>query len=66
MALYSFIGVAVTSATIIIYGETIWNPVDIPTNFKDPVALVIAMVSFASPRWRPACSVPRPRKQRIL
>ena len=28
MALYAFIGVAVTSATMIIYGETIWNPVD--------------------------------------
>src|SRR5215471_6964234 len=28
MALYSFIGVAVTSATTIIYGQTIWDPVD--------------------------------------
>src|SRR5437016_3671500 len=29
MALYSFIGVAVTSATTIIYGQTIWDPVDV-------------------------------------
>jgi NCS1 family nucleobase:cation symporter-1 len=29
MGLYSFIGVAVTSATVIIYGETIWDPVQL-------------------------------------
>ena len=33
MALYSFIGVAVTSATTIIYGHPIWNPVDLLTRF---------------------------------
>jgi NCS1 family nucleobase:cation symporter-1 len=46
MALYSFIGVAVTSATTIIYGETIWNPVDVLTHFENPAVLVIAMVSL--------------------
>lgn len=29
MALFTFIGVAVTSATVVIYGEAIWNPVDL-------------------------------------
>ena len=29
MALFSFIGVAVTSATVVIYGEAIWNPVEL-------------------------------------
>ncbi len=29
MPLFAFIGVAVTSATLIIYGEAIWNPVDL-------------------------------------
>src|SRR4029078_7177280 len=28
MALYSFIGVAVTSATIVIFGKALWDPVD--------------------------------------
>ena len=37
MALYSFIGVAVTSATTIIYGKTIWDPVDVLTRFTNPV-----------------------------
>jgi NCS1 family nucleobase:cation symporter-1 len=46
MALYAFIGVAVTSATTIIYGETIWNPVDVLTHFKNPVVLVIAMLAL--------------------
>src|SRR5689334_9182440 len=31
MALYSFIGVAVTSATIVIFGKAIWDPVDVLT-----------------------------------
>jgi len=46
MALYSFIGVAVTSATTIIYGKTIWDPVDVLTHFKNPVLLVFAMVAL--------------------
>jgi NCS1 family nucleobase:cation symporter-1 len=46
MALYSFIGVAVTSATTIIYGITIWDPVDVLTRFKNPVVLVVALVSL--------------------
>lgn len=46
MALYSFIGVAVTSATTIIFGETLWNPVDVLTRFTNPAVLVIAMISL--------------------
>src|ERR1051325_4341093 len=46
MALYAFIGVAVTSATTIIYGQTIWDPADVLTRFKNPVVLVIAMVAL--------------------
>jgi nucleobase:cation symporter-1, NCS1 family len=46
MALYSFIGVAVTSATTIIYGHTIWDPVEVLTRFTNPVVLVVAMVAL--------------------
>jgi NCS1 family nucleobase:cation symporter-1 len=46
MALYSFIGVAVTSATTIIYGQTIWDPVDVLTRFTSPLLLVIAMLAL--------------------
>ena len=46
MALYSFIGVAVTSATTIIYGATIWDPVDVLTRFTNPVLLIVAMIAL--------------------
>ena len=46
MALYSFIGVAVTSATTILFGQTIWDPVDVLTRFTNPVVLIIAMLAL--------------------
>ncbi|HEY5753824.1 MAG TPA: NCS1 family nucleobase:cation symporter-1 [Chthoniobacterales bacterium] len=46
MALYAFIGVAVTSATTVIYGVTIWDPVDVLTRFTNPIVLVVAMVAL--------------------
>jgi NCS1 family nucleobase:cation symporter-1 len=46
MALYSFIGVAVTSATTIIYGAPIWEPVDVLTRFSNPIVLVVAMLAL--------------------
>jgi NCS1 family nucleobase:cation symporter-1 len=46
MGLYSFIGVAVTSATFVIYGKEIWDPVELIAMFKNPVVLTIALVSL--------------------
>ena len=46
MALYAFIGVAVTSATTIIYGKTIWDPTDVLARFRDPAVLIIAMLAL--------------------
>lgn len=46
MALYSFIGVAVTSATTLIYGKTLWDPVDVLARFHNPLVLVIAMIAL--------------------
>jgi NCS1 family nucleobase:cation symporter-1 len=46
MGLYSFIGVAVTSATVIIYGETIWDPVDLLARFRNPLVLTVAMLAL--------------------
>ena len=46
MALYSFIGVAVTSATVIIFGESLWNPVDVLTRFDSPTVLITALISL--------------------
>jgi NCS1 family nucleobase:cation symporter-1 len=46
MGLYSFIGVAVTSATVVIYGTPIWDPVQLLTKFSNPAVLVLAMISL--------------------
>jgi len=46
MALYSFIGVAVTSATITIYGKAIWDPVEVLARFRNPWVLSVAMLSL--------------------
>ena len=34
MPLFAFIGIAVTSATVVLYGEAIWNPVDLVTRLS--------------------------------
>ncbi len=46
MGLYSFIGVAVTSATVVIYGSAIWDPVDLIAKFTNPFVLAIALLSL--------------------
>jgi nucleobase:cation symporter-1, NCS1 family len=46
MALFSFIGVAVTSATVVIYGETIWDPVVVLSKFSNPIVLGVAMLAL--------------------
>ena len=46
MTFYSFIGVAVTSATAIIFGQTIWDPVQVLARLGNPVAVVIAMLAL--------------------
>src|SRR5206468_7199988 len=47
MALYSFIGVAVTSATTVIYGAPIWDPIALLERFENPAVLTLAMLSLA-------------------
>src|SRR5687768_1285010 len=45
MTLFAFIGVAVTSATMIIYGETIWDPVVLAGKFENKLLVSIAMIA---------------------
>jgi len=44
MTAFAFIGVAVTSATVIIYGEAIPNPVDLMKKFESVVVILFAML----------------------
>jgi NCS1 family nucleobase:cation symporter-1 len=47
MALYSFIGVAVTSATIVIYGGfPIWDPVVLISRFTNPLVLGVSLFAL--------------------
>jgi NCS1 family nucleobase:cation symporter-1 len=46
MTFYSFVGVAVTSATVIIFGQAIWDPVVVMSKLQNPLAVVIAMVAL--------------------
>ncbi|HTD21504.1 MAG TPA: NCS1 family nucleobase:cation symporter-1 [Terriglobales bacterium] len=46
MTLYSFIGVAVTSATVVIYDTAIWDPVQLLSRFHSPVAVVISLLAI--------------------
>jgi NCS1 family nucleobase:cation symporter-1 len=42
MALYAFIGIAVTSATVVLYDKPIWDPVVLLAKFRNPVVLFVA------------------------
>jgi len=46
MTLYSFIGVAVTSASAVLFGQPIWDPVELLGKFNQPVVALIALVAL--------------------
>ena len=46
MGLFSFIGVAVTSATLVIFGKAIWDPVALVARFEAPVVHVVALLGL--------------------
>jgi nucleobase:cation symporter-1, NCS1 family len=46
MTLYSFIGVAVTSASVVLFGQAIWDPVKLLGQFHQPVVASIALVAL--------------------
>ncbi len=47
MILFSFIGVAVTSATKVIFGELIWDPVKLLARVGGPLVLFLAMLGLS-------------------
>src|SRR5438477_3545619 len=46
MTFYSFIGIAVTSATMIIFGQALWDPVAVLSRLGNPFAVVLAMIAL--------------------
>jgi NCS1 family nucleobase:cation symporter-1 len=49
MTAFSFVGIAVTAATIVVFGEAIWNPVELVTMLTGdiPALLILAMFVIA-------------------
>lgn len=47
MTLFSFIGVVVTSATVILYHQTIWDPLVLAGKFSSKSIISIAMIAVA-------------------
>ena len=47
MTMFAFIGVVVTSATMIIYGKTIWDPIVLAAKFSSKLLVSIAMIAVA-------------------
>ena len=46
MTLYSFIGVSVTSASVVLFGHAIWDPVALLGRFQQPLVASIALVAL--------------------
>ncbi len=47
MPLFAFIGVAVTSATVVIFGEEIWDPVAVLGRFESVPVVIVSMLALA-------------------
>jgi NCS1 family nucleobase:cation symporter-1 len=46
MVFYSFVGIAVTSATVLIFGQAIWDPVALLAKFDSPLVVVVSMLGL--------------------
>ncbi|SNS24500.1 nucleobase:cation symporter-1, NCS1 family [Granulicella rosea] len=46
MTLYSFIGIACTSASTVVFGEPIWSPITLLGRFHQPLIAFLALVSI--------------------
>ena len=46
MTIYSLIGILVTSATVVIYGTAIWDPVQLLSRFHSPAAVIISLLAI--------------------
>jgi NCS1 family nucleobase:cation symporter-1 len=47
MTFYAFIGILVTSATIVIFGKALWDPVQVIAKFGNPWVSALALVTLA-------------------
>ncbi len=46
MTLYTFIGIACTSASTVVFGEAIWSPITLLGRFHEPLIAFLALISI--------------------
>jgi len=46
MAAFSFIGIAVTSASVLIFGAAIWDPVDLLSRLESPLVILVSLFAL--------------------
>ncbi|MDP7267455.1 MAG: NCS1 family nucleobase:cation symporter-1 [Pirellulales bacterium] len=46
MTLFSFIGIAVTSATVVIFGQAIWDPIALVAQLGSTTAVVVSLIAL--------------------
>jgi nucleobase:cation symporter-1, NCS1 family len=46
MVLYTFVGISVTSASAVLFGHPIWNPIELIGAFHQPVVAFIALIAI--------------------
>lgn len=46
MTLFSFIGIAVTSASLLIFGEAIWDPVALLARLENPLVILLSLLAL--------------------
>ena len=46
MTFFAFIGVAVTSSTLAIYGEAIWDPIVLIQKFDNPLIVIVSVITI--------------------
>ena len=45
MALYTFVGIAATSASVVLFGHPIWNPIELIGAFHQPFVAFVALIA---------------------
>jgi nucleobase:cation symporter-1, NCS1 family len=46
MVLYTFVGIAVTSASVVLFGHPVWNPIELIGAFHQPIVAFIALIAI--------------------
>jgi NCS1 family nucleobase:cation symporter-1 len=46
MVLYSFLGIAVTSASVVVFGKPIWSPVELLGRFHQPLIAFLGLIAL--------------------